>query len=124
VQGVLSGDRAILGRAITLVESTRPADQELAEQILEACLPHTGNSIRVGITGIPGAGKSTLIEVLGMLLIREHSKTVAVLAVDPSSQISGGSILGDKTRMASLAASIHPPIAVPRITGRRCSTHA
>jgi len=105
VQGVLSGDRAILGRAITLVESTRPADQELAEQILEACLPHTGNSIRVGITGIPGAGKSTLIEVLGMLLIREHSKTVAVLAVDPSSQISGGSILGDKTRMASLAAS-------------------
>jgi LAO/AO transport system kinase len=105
VQGVLSGDRTILGRAITLVESTRPADAELAEQILEACLPHTRNSIRVGITGVPGAGKSTLVEVLGTLLIRQHGQTVAVLAVDPSSQISGGSILGDKTRMAGLAAS-------------------
>ena len=105
MEGVLSGDRAILARAITLVESTRAADAELAEQILEACLPHTGNSIRVGITGVPGAGKSTLIEALGTLLIREYEKTVAVLAVDPSSQISGGSILGDKTRMASLAAT-------------------
>jgi LAO/AO transport system kinase len=104
VQGVLSGNRAILGRAITLVESTRASDAELAEQVLEACLPHTGNSIRVGITGVPGAGKSTLIEALGMLLIRKYDKTVAVLAVDPSSQISGGSILGDKTRMAGLAA--------------------
>ena len=105
MQGVLSGDRAILARAITLVESTRVADVELAEQILEACLPHAANSIRVGITGVPGAGKSTLIEVLGTLLIRKYCKTVAVLAVDPSSQISGGSILGDKTRMSSLAAS-------------------
>ena len=105
MDGVLSGERAILARAITLVESTRAADAELAEQILEACLPHTGNSIRVGITGVPGAGKSTLIEALGSLLIREYEKTVAVLAVDPSSQISGGSILGDKTRMARLSIS-------------------
>jgi len=105
LQGVLGGNRAILGRAITLVESARPGDAELAEEILEACLPHTGNSIRVGITGIPGAGKSTLIEALGTLLIREHGRSVAVLAVDPTSQISGGAILGDKTRMASLAAS-------------------
>ena len=105
VEGVLSGDRAVLGRAITLVESTRAADAELAEQILETCLPHTGNSTRIGITGVPGAGKSTLIEALGTQLIREYGRTVAVVAVDPSSQISGGSILGDKTRMASLAAS-------------------
>jgi LAO/AO transport system kinase len=105
VAGILNGDRTILAQAITLIESSRPADRDLAEQILEDCLPHSGNSIRVGITGIPGAGKSTLIEVLGTSLIREHKHRVAVLAIDPSSQLSGGSILGDKTRMRSLATS-------------------
>jgi LAO/AO transport system kinase len=105
VEGILEGHRTILARAITLIESSRAADRELAERILEDCLPHSGNSIRVGITGVPGAGKSSLIEVLGMFLIREQERKVAVLAIDPSSQISGGSILGDKTRMESLASS-------------------
>lgn len=105
IDGILQGQRTVLARAITLIESSRPHDRELAEQILEDCLPHTGNSIRVGITGVPGAGKSSLIEVLGMSLIRDRREKVAVLAIDPSSQISGGSILGDKTRMATLAAS-------------------
>jgi len=105
VDGILRGDRSILAQGITLIESSRPADQELAELILEDCLPHTGNSIRVGITGVPGAGKSSIIEVLGMSLIRERNQKVAVLAIDPSSQLSGGSILGDKTRMRNLAAS-------------------
>jgi LAO/AO transport system kinase len=104
VDGILAGQRAILARAITLIESTREADRLLAEQIIEDCLPHCGNSIRVGMTGIPGAGKSSLIETLGMYLIEECGEKVAVLAIDPSSQLSGGSILGDKTRMTTLAA--------------------
>jgi LAO/AO transport system kinase len=103
--GILRGDRTVLARAVTLIESAREADRELAEQIVEDCLPHSGNSIRVGITGVPGAGKSTLIEALGGYLIAEQKQKVAVLAIDPSSQISGGSILGDKTRMPTLAAS-------------------
>lgn len=105
LDGILRGDRTVLARAVTLVESGREADRELAEQIVEDCLPHSGDSIRVGITGVPGAGKSTLIEALGGYLIAEHKQKVAVLAIDPSSRISGGSILGDKTRMTSLAAS-------------------
>ncbi len=105
VEGILQGQRAILAQAITLIESSRAADQELAEQIVEDCLPQSGNSTRVGITGVPGAGKSCLIETLGSYLIREHGQKVAVLAIDPSSQVSGGSILGDKTRMTSLASS-------------------
>ncbi|MGB8258905.1 MAG: methylmalonyl Co-A mutase-associated GTPase MeaB, partial [Terracidiphilus sp.] len=105
VQGILAGDRIVLARAITLIESLRAADRELAEEIIEECLPHSGRSIRVGITGVPGAGKSSVIEALGVSLILEHGERVAVLAVDPSSQVSGGSILGDKTRMTTLAAS-------------------
>ena len=105
VDGVLRGDRTILARAITLVESCREIDRNLAEQIVEDCLPHSGNSMRVGMTGVPGAGKSSLIEVLGTHLICEYGQKVAVLAIDPSSRISGGSILGDKTRMRSLASS-------------------
>jgi LAO/AO transport system kinase len=105
VDGILHGQRTVLARAITLIESSRAADREVAEQILEDCLPHCGNSIRVGITGVPGAGKSSVIEVLGRYLIGEFGQKVAVLAIDPSSQLSGGSILGDKTRMQSLASS-------------------
>jgi len=106
VEGIRAGDRTILSRAITLVESTLPAQQELAQQIVENCLPYTGNSIRVGITGVPGSGKSTFIEALGLHLVRERGQKVAVLAVDPTSQISGGSILGDKTRMEKLSACL------------------
>jgi LAO/AO transport system kinase len=105
VDGILRGDRAVLAQAITLIESSRTADRELAEQIVEDCLPHSGNSIRVGITGVPGAGKSSVIEKLGGALTGDHGQKVAVLAIDPSSQLSGGSILGDKTRMQSLASS-------------------
>ena len=104
MEGVLAGDRIALARAITLVESSRPEDAELAQQIVDACLPKAGESIRVGITGAPGAGKSTFIEALGNYLIGKGSR-VAVLAVDPSSERSGGSILGDKTRMERLAGS-------------------
>lgn len=100
--GVLSGDRAMLGRAITLVESRRYEHQEMAQELLVRLLPHTGRSIRVGITGVPGAGKSTTIEALGCNLTGAGHK-VAVLAIDPSSQVTGGSILGDKTRMARLS---------------------
>jgi len=105
LDGILRGDRSVLARAVTLIESARQADRELAEQIIENCLPHSGHSIRVGITGVPGAGKSTLIEALGRYLIADQKQKVAVLAIDPSSQVSGGSILGDKTRMTTLAAS-------------------
>ena len=105
IDGILGGDRTILAQAITLIESSREADRGLAEQIVEACLPHSGRSIRVGITGVPGAGKSSVIETLGGYLISELRQKVAVLTVDPSSRISGGSILGDKTRMESLASS-------------------
>lgn len=105
VDGIVHGDRLVLARAVTLIESARDADRELAEQIVEDCLAHSGNSIRIGITGVPGAGKSSMIEALGRYLITEQNQKVAVLAIDPSSQLSGGSILGDKTRMTTLAAS-------------------
>jgi hypothetical protein len=94
------GDRAALPRAITLVESTRPDHREQAQQLLLELMPEAGSAMHVGITGVPGVGKSTTIEALGMYLI-EQGHRVAVLAVDPSSTRTGGSILGDKTRMAS-----------------------
>ncbi len=103
VAGVRGGDRAVLGRAITLVESLRADDQELARALVERLVPFTGASHRVGISGIPGAGKSTFIEALGAHLTGPAGRRVAVLAVDPSSARSGGSILGDKTRMQELA---------------------
>ena len=102
VAGILEGNRVILSQAITLIESTRTDHQALAQQIIEACLPHAGKSIRIGITGTPGVGKSTFIEAFGMH-ITEGGANVAVLAIDPSSQVSKGSILGDKTRMMQLA---------------------
>ncbi|MCP3164094.1 methylmalonyl Co-A mutase-associated GTPase MeaB [Myxococcus qinghaiensis] len=102
VEGVRSGDRAVLARAITLVESGHPRHQSLAQEVLTRLLPHTGGSRRVGISGVPGVGKSTFIDALGMHLVGAGHR-VAVLAIDPSSTISGGSILGDKTRMARLS---------------------
>lgn len=93
-----------LARAITVIESEHPADTELAQRILDGVLPHSGHSRRAGITGPPGSGKSTFIDALGIHITREHAEKVAVLSVDPSSQISGGSILGDKTRMERLSA--------------------
>lgn len=110
VQGILSQDRVILGRAITLVESQLPSDQILRDEVISQILPHTGRSIRVGITGVPGVGKSSFIEKLGLLLV-EKGHRVAVLAIDPSSQLTKGSILGDKTRMEQLA---HHPQAFVR----------
>ena len=104
VAGILAGSRTVLGRAITLVESTLPVDQVLAQEVLQAVLPHTGRSLRVGITGVPGVGKSTFIEALGRFLVETKGHKLAVLAVDPSSQRGGGSILGDKTRMPWLSA--------------------
>ena len=103
VEGVLRGDRTILSQAITLIESLHAEDTELAQDVLEQCLPYSGDSVRVGITGVPGVGKSSLIELLGVYLTGERLEKVAVLAVDPSSQVSHGSILGDKTRMEALA---------------------
>ncbi|MBN1598916.1 MAG: methylmalonyl Co-A mutase-associated GTPase MeaB [Bacteroidales bacterium] len=102
VDGILKGDRSTLGQAITLAESNLKEHRDKAQQIIEKCLPHAGNSIRIGITGVPGVGKSTFIDSLGMHLIQKGNK-LAVLAIDPSSERSKGSILGDKTRMESLS---------------------
>ncbi len=104
VAGILRGDRVTLGQAITLIESQHPNHQAKAESIVEACLPHAGKSFRIGITGTPGVGKSSFIEALGLYLVGQQKK-IAVLAIDPTSQKSHGSILGDKTRMQDL--SIH-----------------
>lgn len=101
VEGVRSGSRTVLGRAITIIESNAAKHAPLAEELIRQVLPYAGNSIRVGITGVPGAGKSTFIEALGCMLCREGKRT-AVLAVDPSSTLSRGSVLGDKTRMEML----------------------
>ncbi len=101
--GILSGDRSVLSQAITLVESTLPKHNELAQKLINHCLPHTGNSIRIGITGIPGVGKSTFIETFGLYLTQEEQRSVAVLAVDPTSERSKGSIMGDKVRMEKLS---------------------
>lgn len=101
-KGILRGDRMLLGKAITLVESSLHEDQKIASKLIEIIFPFTGKSFRIGISGIPGAGKSTFIEALGKHLTSQGKK-VAVLAIDPSSKISGGSILGDKTRMNELA---------------------
>lgn len=106
VKGILEGDVSMLGQAVTLVESTLPEHQEIAQQVIERCLPHSGNSVRIGISGVPGAGKSTSIDVFGLHLLEKYGGKLAVLAIDPSSEKTKGSILGDKTRMEKL--SVHP----------------
>jgi LAO/AO transport system kinase len=105
VEAILAGNRTILSQAITLIESSLPEDYEMAQTIIEKCLPYSAASIRIGITGVPGAGKSTFIESFGLHIAGEGRK-IAVLTIDPSSGHSMGSILGDKTRMPKL--SIHP----------------
>lgn len=106
VDGIVKGDVTTLSRAVTLVESVKPEHQVLAQQVIEKCLPYSGNSIRVGISGVPGAGKSTSIDAFGLHILEKHGGKLAVLAIDPSSERSKGSILGDKTRMENL--SVHP----------------
>lgn len=106
VEGILKGDSSILGQAVTLVESTLPQHQQVAQEVIEKCLPYSGNSIRVGISGVPGAGKSTSIDEFGMHVLEQYGGKLAVLAIDPSSERTKGSILGDKTRMEKL--SVHP----------------
>ena len=102
VRGIRRGDRVVLSRAITLLESTKPAHQQRARTVLDRCVPEAGDSLRIGITGVPGVGKSTFIEALGTRLA-DDGRRIAVLAIDPSSERSKGSILGDKTRMGALA---------------------
>ena len=102
IDGILAGNRIILSKAITLIESNLQSHNKLAQKVIEKCLPYTGKSVRIGITGVPGVGKSTFIEALGKKLVK-NGKKLAVLAIDPSSEKSGGSILGDKTRMNELS---------------------
>lgn len=103
VAGILGGDVTVLSRAVTLIESLRPEHQEIAREVVERCLPFSGKSVRIGITGVPGAGKSTAIDSFGMHVLERCGGKLAVLAVDPSSERSKGSILGDKTRMERLS---------------------
>lgn len=105
VEGIVKGDVTVLSQAVTLVESVKPEHQAVAQEVIEKCLPYSGNSIRIGISGVPGAGKSTSIDVFGLHVLERGGK-LAVLAIDPSSERSKGSILGDKTRMEKL--SVHP----------------
>lgn len=104
VEGILRGDITILSQAITLIESNKPEHYDQAQQIIEKCLPYSGKSVRIGITGVPGAGKSTFIEAVGNMVVSLRHR-LAVLAIDPSSERSGGSILGDKTRMESISSN-------------------
>lgn len=106
VDGILKGDVTMLSRAVTMVESLSPDHQAVAQEVIEKCLPYSGNSRRIGITGVPGAGKSTSIDVFGLHVLKTPGSKLAVLAIDPSSERTKGSILGDKTRMEKL--SIHP----------------
>ena len=126
VDGILAGNRVMLGQAITLVESMLPEHNALAQEIIEKCLPYSGKSIRIGVTGVPGAGKSTFIEAFGKYLTSEGHR-VAVLAIDPSSTRTKGSILGDKTRMEELAvdenAFIRPSPSAGTLGGVARKTH-
>ena len=106
VEGIIKGDVTILSQAVTLIESVNPSHQAKAQEVIEKCLPYSGNSVRIGISGVPGAGKSTSIDEFGIHLLKEKGGRLAVLAIDPSSERTKGSILGDKTRMEELA--VHP----------------
>ncbi len=106
VEGIVKGNVTVLSQAVTLVESVKPEHQAVAQEVIEKCLPYSGNSVRVGISGVPGAGKSTSIDVFGLHVLEKYAGKLAVLAIDPSSERSKGSILGDKTRMEKL--SVHP----------------
>ena len=106
VEGILKGDVSILSQAVTLVESVLPEHQTIAQEVIEKCLPYSGNSVRIGISGVPGAGKSTSIDTFGIHVLNKYGGKLAVLAIDPSSEKTKGSILGDKTRMERL--SVHP----------------
>ncbi|MBR2881654.1 MAG: methylmalonyl Co-A mutase-associated GTPase MeaB, partial [Prevotella sp.] len=106
VEGIVKGDVTVLSQAVTLVESTNPQHYSKAQEVIEKCLPYSGNSVRIGISGVPGAGKSTSIDEFGVHVLERNGGKLAVLAIDPSSEISKGSILGDKTRMEKL--SVHP----------------
>lgn len=103
VNGILKGDITILSQAVTLVESVNPAHQKMAQEVIEKCLPYSGKSVRIGISGVPGAGKSTSIDEFGIHVLDTYGGKLAVLAIDPSSERSKGSILGDKTRMEKLS---------------------
>jgi LAO/AO transport system kinase len=107
VEQILKGNIPVLSQAVTLVESQKADHQVIAQELIEKCLPYAGNSVRIGITGVPGAGKSTSIDAFGMHLIHERKKKLAVLAIDPSSERSKGSILGDKTRMEEISREPH-----------------
>jgi putative protein kinase ArgK-like GTPase of G3E family len=123
VEGILIGDRGVLARATTVIESALSADADLVGEILAGVLPATGKARRIGITGVLGAGKSTFIDALGVHLIHDRQEKLAVLSIDPSSPLSGGSILGDKTRMERL--SVKHNASIPR-TGtpwRRSAAH-
>ena len=107
IEGILRGDRVLLGQAITLIESRKEEHQVLAQSVIEGCLAHSGKSFRIGVTGSPGVGKSTFIDSFGSYLTKKQGRKLAVLAIDPSSQLTKGSILGDKTRMEKLSADAH-----------------
>lgn len=107
VEGIVKGDITMLSQAVTLVESVNPDHQSTAQEVIEKCLPYSGHSVRIGISGVPGAGKSTSIDVFGTYVLKTYGGKLAVLAIDPSSERSKGSILGDKTRMEKLAQHPH-----------------
>ena len=128
VEGILKGNITVLSQAVTLIESVNPDHYAKAQEVIEKCLPHSGKSIRIGISGVPGAGKSTSIDQFGLHVLDRTGGKLAVLAIDPSSERSKGSILGDKTRMEKLSvredAFIRPsPTSQPyrRLIGRRCT---
>ncbi len=115
VEGILKGDVTMLSRAVTLIESTSPEHYARGQEVIEKCLPYSGKSRRIGFTGVPGAGKSTSIDVFGLHVLREEGAKLAVLAIDPSSEITRGSILGDKTRMENLPCTpAHSSAPAPR----------